>query len=76
MTIADTGYGMSPEVRQRIFEAFYTTKGLGGTGLGLWISKGIVEKHQGRLGVRSSNRSPRTGTVFSLFLPRNLEAAD
>jgi signal transduction histidine kinase len=73
ITIADTGYGMSPEVRQRIFEAFYTTKGLGGTGLGLWISKGIVEKHQGRLSVRSSNRPPHTGTVFSLFLPRNLE---
>jgi signal transduction histidine kinase len=73
ITIADTGYGMSSEVRQRIFEAFYTTKGLGGNGLGLWISKGIVEKHQGSLSVRSSNRSPHTGTVFSLFLPRSLD---
>jgi signal transduction histidine kinase len=70
ITIADTGSGMSPEVRERIFEAFYTTKGLSGTGLGLWISKGIVEKHHGRLSVRSSNRPPHTGTVFSLFLPR------
>jgi signal transduction histidine kinase len=73
ITIADTGYGMSPEVRQHIFDAFYTTKGLGGTGLGLWISKGIVEKHQGTLRVRSSDRQPHTGTVFSLFLPRHLE---
>jgi signal transduction histidine kinase len=75
ITIADTGYGMSPEVRHRIFEAFYTTKGLAGNGLGLWISKGIVEKHQGSLSVRSSNRLPRTGTVFSLFLPRSLDDA-
>jgi signal transduction histidine kinase len=75
ITIADTGSGMSPEVRNRIFEAFYTTKGLSGTGLGLWISKGIVEKHHGRLSVRSSNRPPHTGTVFSLFLPRDLEPA-
>jgi signal transduction histidine kinase len=75
ITIADTGSGMPPEVRDRIFEAFYTTKGLSGTGLGLWISKGIVEKHHGRLSVRSSNRPPRTGTAFSLFLPRDLEPA-
>jgi len=75
ITIADTGYGMPPEVRNRIFEAFYTTKGLSGTGLGLWISKGIVEKHHGHLSVRSCNRAPNTGTVFSLFLPRDLEPA-
>jgi len=75
ITIADTGAGMPSEVRDRIFEAFYTTKGLSGTGLGLWISKGIVEKHHGRLSVRSSNDPPRTGTVFSLFLPRDLEPA-
>jgi PAS domain S-box-containing protein len=75
ITIADTGYGMSPEVRARIFEAFYTTKGLSGTGLGLWISHGIIEKHHGRLTVRSSNQGERTGTVFSLFLPRHLQPA-
>jgi signal transduction histidine kinase len=75
ITIADTGCGMSSEVRERIFEAFYTTKGLAGNGLGLWISKGIVEKHQGGLSVRSSNRQPRTGTIFSLFLPRTLQLA-
>lgn len=76
ITVADTGYGMSAETRARIFEAFYTTKGSSGTGLGLWISKGIIEKHHGKLGVRSSNRPPCTGSVFSLFLPRDAPARD
>jgi signal transduction histidine kinase len=75
ITIADTGSGMSPEVLDHIFEAFYTTKGLSGTGLGLWISHGIVHKHTGVLLVRSSNKAPSTGTVFSLFLPRELQLA-
>lgn len=70
ITVADTGCGMSPETRARIFDAFYTTKGSSGTGLGLWISKGIIDKHHGQLTVRSSNQPPHTGSVFSLFLPR------
>jgi PAS domain S-box-containing protein len=69
LTIADTGTGMSRETLGRIFEPFYTTKGLGGTGLGLWISKEILERHKGRLRVRSSQAPGRTGTVFALFLP-------
>ena len=75
ITVADTGAGMPHDVRARIFEAFYTTKGLNGTGLGLWISHGIVQKHSGHLTLRSSDRAPRTGTVFSLFLPRELQLA-
>ncbi len=69
ITIADTGHGMDARVASRIFEAFYTTKGINGTGLGLWISKGIVDKHGGSLQVRSSTEANRSGTVFSLFLP-------
>ena len=69
ITIADTGHGMSPEVLARVFEPFYTTKDLNGTGLGLWISSGIVERHQGRLTVRSSVDPVHHGTVFALFLP-------
>jgi PAS domain S-box-containing protein len=69
LTIADTGPGMSPQTLNRIFEPFYTTKGVAGTGLGLWISKEIVERHHGRLNVRSSQRPGHTGTVFTLFLP-------
>ncbi len=70
ITIADTGHGMSPTVRARLFEPFYTTKDLNGTGLGLWISAGIVNRHHGRLAFRTSEDPERHGTVFSLFLPR------
>ena len=69
ITIADTGHGMTEEIRRHIFEPFYTTKGINGTGLGLWISHGIVQKHQGTLSVRSTTDSIRHGTAFSLFLP-------
>ncbi len=69
LTIADTGSGMGPRVISSIFQAFYTTKGEGGTGLGLWVSKEIVDRHQGILRVRSSQRPSHSGTVFTLFLP-------
>ncbi|WP_348267804.1 ATP-binding protein [Edaphobacter paludis] len=68
ITIADTGHGMTQEVRERIFEPFYTTKGINGTGLGLWISSGIVDKHRGLIQVHST-LTKSGGTVFSLFLP-------
>jgi PAS domain S-box-containing protein len=69
ITVADTGHGMSAEVRRRIFEPFYTTKEAHGTGLGLWISRGIVARHHGSLTLRSSEKPGYSGTVFSLFLP-------
>lgn len=69
ITIADTGHGMPSSVLHRIFEAFYTTKGNNGTGLGLWISLGIVEKHRSRLQVRSKTGEDASGTVFSLLMP-------
>ena len=69
ITIADTGHGMSPEVRARIYEPFFTTKDLNGTGLGLWISSGIVTRHKGRLTLRSSTHPTHHGTIFSLTLP-------
>ncbi len=71
ITVADTGTGMNAEARLRLFEAFYTTKGIGGTGLGLWISKDIVARHQGKLSFRSRDTAGRSGTVFMLFLPFN-----
>jgi PAS domain S-box-containing protein len=70
ITVADTGTGMSPTVQSRLFEPFYTTKDLNGTGLGLWISAGIVDRHRGRITFRSTEHPIRHGTVFSLFLPR------
>jgi signal transduction histidine kinase len=69
MTIADTGHGMPEAVRRRLFQPFYTTKGLSGTGLGLWISEGIVRRHHGGMVVRSSQDAVHHGTVFTLFLP-------
>jgi len=69
VTVADTGHGMGPETCRRIFEAFFTTKGNTGTGLGLWVSHGIVEKHGGTFRVRSNQSENCHGTVFSLFIP-------
>jgi PAS domain S-box-containing protein len=69
ITIADTGHGMSPAVSARVFEPFYTTKDLNGTGLGLWISADIISRHHGRITLRSSQHPVHHGTVFSLFLP-------
>jgi PAS domain S-box-containing protein len=69
ITVADTGAGMDAKVLQSIFDPFFTTKGIGGTGLGLWVSLEIAERHRGRLKVRSSRREGKSGTVFTLFLP-------
>jgi PAS domain S-box-containing protein len=69
VTISDTGHGMSPEIRRRIYEAFFTTKGEIGTGLGLWVSAGIVEKHRGSIHVRSRTEVGKSGTTFSVILP-------
>jgi len=69
ITIADTGHGMPDSVKRRLFEPFFTTKGMTGTGLGLWISKGIVDKHGGTIRVRSVSGDATHGTVFQIFLP-------
>src|ERR1017187_9582947 len=68
-TVADTGEGMEPEVRERIFEAFFTTKDVTGTGLGLWVSHEIILKHGGivHLRSRSAVNGSTSGTVFQLF---------
>ena len=58
ITVADTGSGMTAAVRQRIFEAFYTTKEATGTGLGLWVSSEIIAKHRGTVRVRSRATPP------------------
>jgi signal transduction histidine kinase len=69
ITVADTGSGMSADTLSKIFEPFFTTKSVNGTGLGLWISHEIVERHGGVLKVRSRKSEKASGTVFTLFLP-------
>ncbi len=69
LTFADTGSGIPAQILASIFEPFFTTKGMMGTGLGLWISKGIIEKHHGSIHVRSSQRHGASGTIFRLSLP-------
>jgi PAS domain S-box-containing protein len=66
ITVADTGMGMSEEVRKRVFDPFFTTKGEEGTGLGLSVSHSIVERHGGDLRVDSR---PGEGTTFTISLP-------
>lgn len=69
LTIGDTGSGIHPGVRNRLFEPFVSTKGNTGTGLGLWVSSEIVRRHGGTIQVKSRANSPFSGTVFSIFLP-------
>jgi len=69
VTVADTGIGIRRDNLRKIFEPFFSTKGLAGTGLGLWVSHEIVQRYQGALRVRSSQNPGRHGTVFTLFLP-------
>jgi PAS domain S-box-containing protein len=66
ITVADTGMGMSDDVRKKVFDPFFTTKGEEGTGLGLSVSHSIVERHGGDLKVDSR---PGEGTTFTITLP-------
>lgn len=69
ISIADSGSGISPKHLTAIFEPFFTTKKDTGTGLGLWVSRQLVEKNGGTLTVRSHVGGDRSGTTFSIFLP-------
>lgn len=70
VSVCDTGAGIQPEDAKRLFEPFFTTKpSNGGTGLGLWVSKGIIEKYQGTLRFRSLRLYDRHVTCFSVFIP-------
>jgi PAS domain S-box-containing protein len=75
ITVADNGMGMDSATRDRIFEPFFSTKGLTGTGLGLWVSQEIAIKYHGRIRLRSRRQSPGAdgGTVFRFFLPAGAE---
>ena len=69
ITVADTGTGMSAVTQQNLFKPFFTTKGINGTGLGLWLSLEIMERHGGQIRIRTSQGKRRSGTVVRLHLP-------
>lgn len=69
ITVADSGSGIEFTRRASVFEPFYTTKGSTGTGLGLWVTRQLVEKHGGSIRFRSSTTGHHQGTTFRMFLP-------
>jgi PAS domain S-box-containing protein len=70
ISVADNGHGIRHEHLASIFDPFFTTKGEKGTGLGLWVSYGIVQKYGGTVHVHSSVRPQHSGTCFSVFFPQ------
>ncbi len=68
--VCDSGPGIPQEIRNNLMDPFVTSKGEKGTGLGLWVCRGIVEKHRGTIRVHTSTAPGRSGTCFSVFLPK------
>ncbi len=73
ITVSDNGTGIDPKDRKQLFQPFFTTKGQKGTGLGLWVTQGLVTKHGGQLRMRTSTQGAHRGTSFMIFLPAELE---
>jgi PAS domain S-box-containing protein len=69
VVVADTGMGMSAEVKAHLFKPFFSTKEWTGVGLGLWIASSIVEQYRGLIKIRSSQAQAQHGTVVSVLLP-------
>ncbi len=65
-SVSDDGVGIPPDVREKVFQPFYTTKGKRGSGLGLSISCGIIERHEGEIMVESEQGH---GSTFTIYLP-------
>jgi signal transduction histidine kinase len=72
VSIGDNGCGIPADVQRRLGEPFFTTKGQRGTGLGLWVTRSIIQRYGGEIQLRSSVDPARHGTVFSIFLPTNM----
>jgi PAS domain S-box-containing protein len=68
VSVADNGTGIAEAAMPHVFEPLFTTKDGIGSGLGLWISKQLIEKHGGSIRVRSKTTEPRRGTVVSIML--------
>lgn len=67
-SVTDNGVGMDYELKQKVFTTFFTTKGLGGTGLGLLTTRKIIQEHGGRIELEST---PGKGSTFTILLPRD-----
>ncbi|HYL11866.1 MAG TPA: PAS domain S-box protein [Terriglobales bacterium] len=76
VTVADNGHGVAPQDVMHLFEPFFTRKKEGGTGLGLWLTYNIVQKHGGSIRLRSTTQPGRCGTVFRVFLPLTIEPSE
>jgi PAS domain S-box-containing protein len=72
--IRDSGTGIKSEHLDRIFEPFFTTKGDLGTGIGLWVTKQLVEKRGGQISITSNTAPGKSGTLVSLFVPFSMPA--
>jgi len=70
---SDSGSGIQENLLSSIFEAFFTTKGLKGSGVGLWLSAEILAKHNGSIRLRTRTTGIYRGTLFSVFLPKYTE---
>jgi PAS domain S-box-containing protein len=66
--ITDNGLGIAPEIQERLFQPFFTTKGEGGTGLGLWVSQGIIRKHGGTIRLDNHADGSGHGAIATVFL--------
>ena len=69
VTISDRGVGILPGNLHKVFDAFFTTKELKGSGIGLWLSSTIVQEHRGRIQLRSRAQAKHSGTCLSVILP-------
>ena len=69
VALLDSGTGISRSTRNRLFEPFFSTKGEKGSGVGLWVSSGIIQRHNGKIRVHSDDRKDRSYTCFEIFLP-------
>ena len=69
-TVSDNGSGIRPQHLPKLFQPFFSTKKEHGTGLGLWVTSGIVTQHGGSIRVRTQLEGPARGTTFSVFLPK------
>jgi signal transduction histidine kinase len=67
--IRDSGIGIKPENLTKVFEPFFTTKGERGTGIGLWVTKQLVESRGGYISLASNAEQHQSGTTVTIFIP-------